>query len=40
LMTVFDDDDTTPLLTTQMYENAGETQTYRGRGAEVRGRLT
>ena len=40
LMTLFDDDDTTPLLTAPLFENTQETQAYRGRGAEVRRRLT
>lgn len=40
VMTVYDDDDVTPLLEAQMYEDAAETQPYRGRGAEVRERLT
>lgn len=39
-MTVFADDNVTPLFSTQLYENIGETQPYRGKGAEVRGRLT
>lgn len=39
VMTVFADDGTTPLLTAQLYENAAGTQTYRGQGAEYRGRL-
>jgi hypothetical protein len=39
VMTVLADDDTTPLLAAQMYENAASTQPYRGLGAEVRERL-
>jgi len=40
IMTVYKADDVTPMLTTQMYEDAAETKKYRGRGAEVRGKLT
>jgi hypothetical protein len=40
LMTVYDDDGVTPYLTAQLYEDTAQTQTYRGQGAEVRGRLT
>ena len=40
IMTIYDDDDVTPYLTAQLYENVAETQTYRGQGAEVRARLT
>ena len=40
VMTIYADDSVTPMLTTQMYEDVTEEQTYRGRGAEVRGRLT
>lgn len=40
IMTVYDDDDVTVLFTAQLYEDAGELQTYRGQGAEVRERLT
>lgn len=39
LMVVFDDDGVTPLFTAQLYEDVGETQPYRGQGAEVRERL-
>jgi len=39
LMTVFDDDDSTPLLNGALKEDVAETQPYRGRGAEVRRRL-
>lgn len=39
VMTVYEDDGTTPALTAQLYENVAQTQTYRGQGAEVRGRL-
>jgi len=39
LMTVYSDDDVTPLLVGQLFEGTDETQTYRGRGAEVRRRL-
>jgi hypothetical protein len=39
VMTVYADDGTTPYLTAQLHENVAETQTYRGQGAEVRGRL-
>lgn len=39
VMTVYDDDGTTPLFTAQLHEDVGETQTYRGQGAEVRGKL-
>lgn len=39
IMTVMDDDDLTPYLQAPMYEDASQTQPYRGRGAEVRGRL-
>jgi hypothetical protein len=38
-MTVYADDDVTPLLVAPLFENVAETQPYRGRGAEVRGRL-
>ena len=39
VMTVYADDGVTPYLTAQLYENATETQNYRGQGAEVRERL-
>jgi hypothetical protein len=32
-------DGTTPALQAQLYENVAQSQTYRGQGAEVRGRL-
>lgn len=38
-MTVYDDDDTTPLLVANLFENAGGSQPYRGQGAEFRGKL-
>ena len=40
IMTLYADDGVTPLLSAQLYEDAAETQTYRGQGAEVRERLT
>lgn len=39
VMTIYADDGATPLLTAQLYENAGGTQPYRGQGAERRERL-
>jgi hypothetical protein len=39
VMTVYADDGVTPYLTAQLHEDALETQTYRGQGAEVRARL-
>lgn len=39
MMTVYDDDGITPLLTAQLYEGTGTGQTYRGQGAERRERL-
>jgi len=39
VMTVLADDDATPLLTAQMYEDVAQVRTYRGLGAEVRDRL-
>lgn len=39
LMTVYADDGVTPYLTAQLHEDTAQTQTYRGQGAEVRGRL-
>ena len=39
-MVVFDDDGVTPLLVASLFEDADETQPYRGQGAEVRERLT
>lgn len=38
-MIVYDDDGVTPLLAATLFEDANETQPYRGQGAEVRGRL-
>ena len=38
-MVVFDDDGVTPLLAASLFEDASETQPYRGQGAEVRGPL-
>ena len=38
-MTVYADDSVTPLLTAQLFEDAAQSQPYRGQGAEVRGRL-
>jgi hypothetical protein len=40
VMTIYDDDDVTPLLVAQLYEDVAESQIYRGQGAEVRNRLT
>lgn len=37
--TLFDDDDATPLLAAQLYEDAAGTRPYRGKGAERRERL-
>jgi len=39
VMTIYADDGVTPLLTAQLHEDVAQTQTYRGQGAEVRGRL-
>lgn len=39
IMTLYDDDSTTPYLTAQLYKNAGGTITYNGTGAERRQRL-
>jgi len=39
IMTVYDDDGVTPILTAQLYEDADGTQTYRGKGGERRERL-
>jgi len=39
LVTLFDDDDVTPLFVGTMYEDAAGTQLYRGRGAEQRTRM-
>ena len=40
IMTVYDDDDTTVLFTSQLYEDVLAIQTYRGQGSERRNRLT
>jgi hypothetical protein len=40
IMTIYDDDDVTPLLTGNIYEDVLAAQTYRGRGMERRNRLT
>jgi hypothetical protein len=40
IMTVYDDDDTTPLLTGNIYEDVLAAQIYRGRGMERRNKLT
>ncbi len=40
IMTVYDDDDTTVLFTSQLYEDILAIQTYRGRGSERREQLT
>lgn len=37
--TVFDDDDTTPLITSPLFEDAAGQQSYRGKGAERRERF-
>jgi len=39
VMTVYDEDGVTPILTAQLYEDADGTQTYRGKGGERRERL-
>lgn len=39
VMTVYDDDDTTPLLTANLHQDAAQTTLYDGNGAEARGRL-
>ena len=39
-MTIYDDDDTTPFLTGNIYEDVLADQLYRGRGMERRNRLT
>lgn len=39
VMTVYHDDDVTALLTASLYEDAEQSRTYRGKGAEVRNRL-
>ena len=38
-LTLFDDDDSTPLLTGNLWENKGATQQYRGQGSERRDRM-
>ena len=40
VMTVYDDDDATPVGAGNIYEDTGATQSYRGRGIERRERLT
>jgi hypothetical protein len=40
VMTIYDDDDSTPFLTGNIYEDVLATQLYRGRGIERRNRLT
>lgn len=40
IMTIYDDDDITPILTANIYENVTALQLYRGRGMERRNRLT
>ena len=40
IMTIYDDDDVTPLLTGNIYEDVVASQIYRGRGMERRNRLT
>ena len=40
VLTVYDDDDATPFLTGNIYEDVLATQLYRGRGMERRNRLT
>lgn len=40
LMTIYDDDDTTPLLTASLFEDAAAAIPYRGRGAERREKLS
>lgn len=40
IMTIYDDDSLTPLISGQLYEDDAQTQTYRGQGAEERLRLT
>lgn len=39
VMTIYDDDDTTPLLTANIYEDVAASQLYQGRGIERRNRL-
>lgn len=40
VMTVYDDDDSTALLTANIYQDAAGTTAYAGNGAERRDRLT
>lgn len=40
VITIYDDDDTTPLVSGNIYEDAAATQPYRGRGSERRNKLT
>jgi hypothetical protein len=40
IATLYDDDNVTPLLSGQLYENSAGTQAYRGQGAERRERMT
>jgi hypothetical protein len=40
VLTVFQSDSTTPRLTAQLYEDVAQTQPYRGKGANVRGKLS
>lgn len=40
LMTVYDDDDVTPLLTAAIFEDAASVEPYRGKGVDSRERLT
>jgi len=40
VMTLYDDDDVTVLLSGQLYEDVAALQTYRGQGAERRNKLT
>jgi len=40
IMTIYDEDGITPILTSQLYEDPDGTQTYRGQGAERREQIT
>ena len=40
VMTVFDDDDSTPLLTADIFEDVAGTQPYQGKGIDRKNRLT
>ncbi len=40
VMTVYDDDDVTPLLTGNVFEDVAATQPYRGQGADRRDKLS